>query len=279
MEPYILPIHFENSQGKHEVSADSLFTFIEAYKEIAKIYGFNIDIQISVPREGGWKAYLIFAVTFIGFNPIITLLTGKTSEDWAKIGHVYSIQKINEFINHKAKDIPDEFPKECIKQKNKIYCQFQKDICIDGFEMGDFSAIHKNDFHLYINEITDEEDLYIGETNITVYSPDWKGKRSWRGKIDILEDKDTAFDFDKNLTGKFWEKVRSDTLLLHTADVMKVQLVKRPANKVKYLVIRVLTYNTEPVDNVLANIEIQKFAILENSEDPKPLLKQLDLFK
>ena len=55
-------------------------------------------------------------------------------------------------------------------------------------------------------------------------------------KIEIIDDKESAFDFDKDLTGKFWERVKLDTLPLHTTDVMRVQLLKRPSNKVKYLI-------------------------------------------
>ena len=45
-EPYVLPIHFDNFQGKHEINADTLIIFVEAYIEIAEIYGISLDIQI-----------------------------------------------------------------------------------------------------------------------------------------------------------------------------------------------------------------------------------------
>jgi len=194
-KPYLLPIHFDNFQGKHEINSDSLVIFIEAYKEIAEIFGLSAEIQIGVPEEGGWKAKLLFTISFIGLSPIVTLLTGETADDWGKKGHVYVIKKINDFITEKAEDVPDELPKECIKQKNKMYQQFQKDSCIDTFHLGDYPPIPKANFHLYIKKIPDDEHLYLGETDITVHSPDWKGKRSWRGKIQIIEEKESAFDF------------------------------------------------------------------------------------
>lgn len=263
MEPYVLPIHFGNFQGKHEINADSLITFVEAYKEVAECFGLSAEVQISVPEEGGWKAILLFYVSLIGLNPFIALLTGETADDWGKKGHAYVIQKINEYITQEAKDTPDDFPKECTKQKNKIYQQFQKDDCIDTFRLGDYPLIPRNNFHLYIKELPDEEYLYLGETGITVHSPDWKGKRSWRGKIEIIEDKESAFDFDKDMTGKFWEKVKLDTLPLHTTDVMRVQLIKRPTNKVKYLVIRVLSYNSEEIDSPINEENIRKFTTID----------------
>ncbi len=261
MEPYVLPIHFGNFQGKHEINSASLITFVEAYKEIAEHFGLSVEIQIGVPEEGGWKTNLLFAITFIGFSPIVALLTGETADDWGKKGHVYFVQKINEFITREAKYIPDDFPRECIKQKNKIYHQFQKDDCIDTFRLGDSTPIPRNNFHLYIKDVPDEELLYLGETEITVHSPDWKGRRSWRGKIEIIEDKESAFDFDKDLTGKFWEKVKLDKLPLHTTDVMRVQIVKRPNNKVKYLIIRVLNYNDVEIDAPLSSSELSRFTV------------------
>ena len=266
-EPYTLPIHFDNFQGKHEISSDTLLVFVEAYKEIAEIYGISLDVQISVPHEGGWKTNLIFGITFIGFSPFVALLTGETADDWAKKGHVYAVQKINEFIIEQAKNLPDEFPKECIKQKNKMYEQFQKDSCVDTFHLGNFPPIPRGDFYLYIRELPEDEYVYLGEAYITVHSPAWKGRRSWNGKIDIIDDSASSFAFDKDLTGKFWEMVKLDSLPLHTTDVMKVQLVKRPTNKVKYLVIRVLSYNEQEVDALLNEADIHKITTLEQKHE------------
>lgn len=281
MEPYILPIHFGNLQGKHEINSNSLLTFVEAYKEIGEIFGLNTDIQIGIPEEGGWKsrltigAIVVATLNFIGIDNLSILFTGKESKEWFYSAH-NRLKLINEFIITEATNLSDEFPKECIKQKNRIYQQFQKDNCIDSFRMGGFPAIPKNNFHLYIKEVPDEEYMYLGETNITVHSPDWKGKRSWRGNIEILEDKESAFDFDKDLTGKFWEKVKLDFLPLHTTDVMRVQLIKRPTHKVKYLVARVLTYNNETIDLPISEKDINKFATLRTST--KSIKKGLDLF-
>lgn len=281
MEPYVLPIHFGNLQGKHEINSNSLLTFVEAYKEIGEVFGLNTDIQIGVPEEGGWKskltisAVVIGALNFVGIDNLSILFTGKESKEWFYSAH-NRIQLIGKFITTEAANLSDEFPKECIKQKNKIYQQFQKDNCIDSFRMGDFPLIPKNNFELYIKEVPDEEYEYLGETNITVSSPDWKGKRSWRGNIELLEDKDCTFDFDKDLTGKFWEKVKLDLLLLHTTDNMRVQLIKRPTHKVKYLVARVLTYNDETIDLPIKEEDISKFATLRTSS--KSIKKGLDLF-
>ena len=248
MEPVNLPVHFGNLQGKHEINSDSLLVLIESYKEISELFGLNVEIQIGILEEGGWKATLAVigaVISFIGINPISILLTGETSEEWAKKGREFIIQRVNEFVTTKADELPDEIPRDGIKSKNKIYHQFQRDECIDSFRIGDLPSIPRNDFHLYIRELPDEEHIYLGETDITVSSPDWKGKRSWRGNIEIVEDKESSFAFDKDLTGKFWEKVKIDALPLHTTDVMRVQLVQRPTSKVRYLVIRVLSITTK----------------------------------
>lgn len=278
-EPYALPIHFDNFQGKHEINSDTLIVFVEAYKDIAEIYGLNLDIQISVLQEGGWKTNLIFLVTFVGFNPFVALLTGETADDWAKKSHVYVVKKINEFLTLQASNLPEEFPKECVKQKNKIYEQFQKDSCVDTFHLADFPPIPRSDFYLYIKDLQEEEYVYLGEAEITVHSPDWKGKRSWKGKIGIVDEYASSFAFDKDLTGKFWEMVKLDVLPLHTTDVMRVQLVKRPTNKVKYLVIRVLSYNEQKVDAAISDEDIRKFTIFANTDSSKPMLRQGLLFE
>ena len=230
-EPYVLPIHFDNFQGKHEIDVDSLLIFIDAYKEIAEIYELSLEIKIGIPAEGGWQskltigAVVLGALNFIGIDNLSILLTGQESKTWFLDAHKRLV-KINEFITEEANKIPNDFPKECIKQKNKMYEQFQKDNCIDTFHLGDFPPIPRFNFHLYIKNLPDEENIYLGETDITVSSPDWKGKRSWRGKIEILNESQSSFSFDKDLTGKFWEKIKLDSLPLHTTDVMRVQLIK-----------------------------------------------------
>lgn len=279
MTPEVLPIHFGNLQGKHEINTDSLLVFIESYKEIADFFGFAVDIQIGLPEEGGWKTNLFLGISFIGASPFITLLTGETADDWAKKGNTEIVKIVNEFITKKAANIPEEFPKECIKQKNKIYHQFQRDVCIDSFRLGDTPPIPSGNFNLYIKEIEEEEALYLGETEITVHSPDWKGKRSWRGKIKVLGDTESAFTFDKELTGTFWEKAKLDRLPLHTTDIMRVQLIKRPSSKVKYSVIRVLSYNGEVIDEPISDEDIRRFAIFSIQTAAINLPPQLDLFE
>lgn len=279
MTPEVLPIHFGNLQGKHEINTDSFLVFIESYKEIADFFGFAVDIQIGLPEEGGWKTNLFLGISFIGASPLITLLTGETADDWAKKGNAEIVRIVNEFITKEAANIPEEFPKECVKQKNKIYQQFQRDDCIDSFRLGDSLPIPSSNFHLYIKEIADDESLYLGKTDITVHSPDWKGKRSWRGRIKILDDTESAFAFDKDLTGKFWEKIKLDLLPLHTTDIMRVQLIKRPTNKVKYMVIRVLSYNGEEIDEPISDEDIHRFAIFSIQTSAINLPPQLDLFE
>lgn len=270
MSSVILPVHFGNSRGKHEISADTLYVFIESYKEICEFLGVRANIRIGIPEEGGWKTNLFIAVSILGANPFSALLTGNTIDEWAKISHEKIVEKINGFITAEADEFPDAIPRECVKNKNKIYRQIQADDCIDSFRLGDAPPIPRRHFHLYIKEIKDENHVYLGVTNITVHSPDWKGKRSWRGKIEIVEDNESAFAFDKDWTGKFWEKVRLDILPLHTTDFMKVQLVQRPTNRVTYLVIRVLSYNDKMIDSPITCADIEKMYEGRRDTDEKP---------
>lgn len=274
----MVPIHFGNFQGKHEIDSNSLLVFIEAYKEISDFFGVEVEVQIGVPTEGGWKskltigAIVVGTLNFIGIDNLSILFTGKESKEWFYSAH-NRIKLISEFITTEANDLSDGIPKECTKQKNKIYQQFQKDDCIDSFKIDTFTAIPKINFQNYIKEIPEEEVIYLGETDITVHSPAWKGRRSWKGKIEILYDKENSFDFDKDLTGKFWEKVKLDLLPLHTTDVMRVQLIKRPTHKVKYLAIRVLKYNEDEIDTPISDNDISKFALMGSSGE-----EELNLF-
>jgi hypothetical protein len=278
MKLQILPIHFGNLQGKHEINSASLLVFISSYKEISEAFGLVIDVQIGIPEEGGWKTNLILPIIgLIGINPIVALLTGETADDWGKKGHAEIVKAINNFITSKAADVLEEFPKDCINQKNKIYEQFQKDACIDSFRLGGLPFISRKNFHEYINLVADEPAEYLGETNVTVSSPDWKGKRSWRGKIEILDELQTSFSFDKDLTGKFWEKIKLDSLPLHTTDVMRVQLIKKPLSKVKYQVIRVLSYNGEDIDQPISDDSIRGFAVFSMLSPATAPLAQLPL--
>lgn len=74
--------------------------------------------------------------------------------------------------------------------------------------------------------------------------------------------------------------MKLDTLPLHTTDVMRVQLIKRPTNKVKYLVIRVLSYNDEEIDTLITMNDVQKLASVDakNTNSCNDALRQTDLF-
>ncbi len=277
MESYTLPIHFGNFEGKHEIDSDSFVVFLDAYKELAKQFGLHLEIQVGVPTEGGWKINLLLAaLAFVGPSPITTFFTGHSADDLAKMEREKVLGIVNQYITTPAVSLPETPPKECIRQKNNIYKQFSKDPCIHSFRLGGIDAIPRGNFHLYLQEEPEEVDLYLGETNITVHSPAWKGKRSWKGKIDILDEKERSFDFDQDLTGKFWEQVKLDQLTL--PDIMRVQLVERPAHKVKLQVIRVISYNNRQIDTLLADADIGKFASLNSVKPQLPTSAQANLF-
>ncbi len=277
---YTLPIYFGNESEKHEIHSNSLIVFVEAYSEIAKQFGITTSIKITPPENGGWKTNLFISISFVGVSPIFSLLTGRSTDEWAKITHQKAIETINNFIIKKTEEFPNE-PKDelrrCIKQKNKIYKQFLHDQCIKTFNLDSCSSIPRDNFQFYIKQLKDYENIYLGKANIKVSSPDWKGKRSWQGDIDILNDgKLNSFDFNKNLTGKFWEKIELDALTLHTQDTMSVQLIERPAKQTKYRVIRVLQYNDVDIDSELAKNDIQKITTINNQSKIKNKQNQLE---
>jgi len=113
-----VPIHFGNLQREHKINSSSLSIFIESYKEIADFFGVELEVQIEVPTESGWKSNLIVAIGLIGINPFSALLTGKTADEWAKQAHTEIIKYINEYITTEADSLSDEIPKECTKRKN-----------------------------------------------------------------------------------------------------------------------------------------------------------------
>jgi hypothetical protein len=269
MQSYLLPIHFKILEEKHEVNSFTLNTFVEAYKEIfEELFDVKIEIHIGLPEEGCWKAKLVVIgafASFIGIDNLSIIARGKDSKDFFLAANKH----ITEFLTKKAENTSEEFPRKCLEQKNKIFHQFQKDSCITAFDLDDIPPIPRSEFNLYIKELPMENTLYCGETKITVHSTSWKGrKRSWKGIIDIIDDTERAFDFDKELTGKFWESVALDTLSVTTQDEMIVQLIQRPNNnKPIYRVIRVLSYNGKEIDLALSPENISKITS-GNIEDP-----------
>ena len=269
MNSYLLPIHFEILEEKHEVNSITLNTFIEAYKEIFEgFFETKIEIQIGLPEEGGWRATLgvvTVVASFIGIDNLSILVRGQDSKDLFFAANKY----ITKFLTKKAENTSEDCPRKCLEQKNKIFHQFQKDSCVTAFDLDKYPPIPRSEFNLYIKELPQENTLYCGETKITVHSPAWKGKRSWKGKIDIIDDTERAFDFDKELTGKFWENVALDTLSVTTQDEMIVQLIQRPNNnKPIYRVIRVLSYNGKEIDSALSTENILEEIALHAEAHP-----------
>jgi hypothetical protein len=268
-------IHFDGVDDKHEINSQSLLIFLEAHHKIAKHFGIHTDVKIGAPEQGSWGTKIILTIGLIfGLDSmgITTVVTGKSIKEWITLSPQKKVEKVNEFIITEPKNIPDgemtNELRECIEQKNKIYTQFIKDKCINSFDLDKYPSIPRNNFQLYIKELPDKDCIYLGKTDIVVSSPDWKGNRSWCGNIEILEDtKSSSFNFDKNLTGKFWEKVTLDVLSLHTTtDTMSVQLVEKPMAKVKYQVIRVLSYNDTKIDDELSDSDIEKIALLDSNK-------------
>lgn len=272
-------IHFGNPEGLHEINADTLITFIEAYKDIAKQFGVELKLNLTIPEEGGWKVNLAWIIGFIGPSPLLVLFTGQTAEDLAKVGHEKVISAIDAYITKKTEELEVDPPKECAEQKNRIYRQFERDDCVTNFKLGNSSPIPKRDFHLYVSEIPDEKPTYFGLTSISVFSPDWHGQRSWRGRIEMLSDQERSFDFDRNLTNQFWDHIRRDQLTLHTTDVMQVQLIEFPKRKVRHRVIRVLSHNGIQIDTPLTESVIRSLCRLADFEAHEKTETQIDLFE
>jgi hypothetical protein len=272
-------IHFGNPEGLHEISADTLIIFIEAYKEIAKQFGVKVELHLTIPELGGWKANLAWGVSFIGVSPFLVLFTGENTDEWAKKGHDQIISAIDNYITIKTEELEAHPPKECIEQKNRIYRQLGKDECVTNFRLGNHPAISKRDFHLYLSEIPDVKPTYVGLTNIAVFSPDWHGERSWRGRVEILSGQERSFDFERKLTHRFWDHVHRDKLKLHTTDVMQVQLIEFPIRKVNHRVIRVLSHNGTLIDTPLSENVISSMCRLSDSEVPQNTQPQSDLFE
>lgn len=284
MESYSLPIHFEILDNKHEVSSVTLNTFIEAYKEIfEELFEQKIEIKIGVPEEGCLKVILSvigISLSFVGIDNLSILIRGEPSGDL-----FYEANKhITEFISKKADETSDEYPRKCIEQKNKIYQRFQDDKCITSFDLDKLPPIPRDNFNLYIKDLPEENSLYCGEAKILVTSPNWKisNKRGWQGEIDILDNKKVAFDFDKDLTGKFWERIKLNAIDPTSGfDVMNVQLIKRPNSKPQYRVIRVLNFNEKTIDSPLSDEEISKITngIIEKVDSKELDSGQMSLFE
>lgn len=283
MESYSLPIHFEILDNKHQVSSVTLNTFIESYKEIfEELFEQKIEIKIGLAKEGGWLADLILMV---GIEFVIPLSTGHSIEEIGKKFHQRSVKLVNEFITSKAENTTlEKYSRKCIEQKNKIYQQFQDDKCIISFDLDKLPPIPRDNFSFYIKDLPEENSLYCGEAKISVSSPNWKinNKRAWQGEIDILDNKKVAFDFDKELTGKFWEKIKLNAINTTSGfDVMIVQLIRRLNSKPQYRVIRVLNFNKQTIDSPLSDHDISGITtgiITKNIDSKEEDKRQMELF-
>jgi hypothetical protein len=126
MQSYLLPIHFEILEEKHEVNSFTLNTFVEAYKEIfEELFDVKIEIHIGLPEEGGWKAKLVvfgaFA-SFIGIDNLSIIARGQDSKDFFLAANKH----ITEFLTKKAENTSEECPRKCLEQKNKFFINFRK---------------------------------------------------------------------------------------------------------------------------------------------------------
>ena len=278
MSKYELPIHFENPEGLHEISTKTLFEFLHAYKAIAKEFGLEIDITIGVPSIGGWKAELGLLVLSVLISPTVALLTGYSLDELGKKAHHEIVEMINEYINKESSEINVPLPKECVEAKNRIFEQLQRDQCVVGFRFGDFPAIPRANFHLYIERVVDEKPIYRGQTKIIVSSPDWLKKRSWRGMIEIIDTQERSFDFEMSLTRNFWQGVLNNLFPLHTADVMQVQLIEYPSRKIKYSVARVLSYNNIEIDKPIPEELVNSLFVESGPINPADSRAQKNLF-
>jgi len=262
-----------------------LNTFIEAYKEIfEELFKEKIEIKIGVPEEGGWEVFFTVVgaigtvACFVGIDNLSILFRGKDSKDIFFEANKY----IAEFITKKAEETPDKYPRKCIEQKNKIYQRFEDDKCIISFDLDKCQPIPHINFSQYIKKLPEEKDLYIGEAKISVNSPNWKlaSKRSWQGEVDILNNKEVAFDFDKDFTGRFWEKIKlNDIDPTSGFDTMEAQLVKRPNGNPQHRVIRVLSYNKKEIDSPLSDEVISKITSgIDKIDDKEPNNSQMNFF-
>lgn len=259
-EPVIVPIHFGNDT-KHEISEKSLFVLLSTYKEILRELGVKVEINLSVPSEGGWKTDIIINIfSGVVLDSVLITITGYSFVELLKNGRKKVIDVVTRFLTKPIDELPKHIPPNYLILKNHLYQQFQSDDCIEYIEIDQSKKILKHDFNRYIAEVEDDKEddkfIYIGEKNIIVSSPDWKNKRSWKGSVDNNE---VYFKFDLTLTGKFWEKIKLDKLDIHTGtDNMLVQLAMCEKVRPKYLVIRVIKYNDMDIDNQLMIDDLNK---------------------
>ena len=267
-EPVIVPIHFGNDT-KHEISEKSLFVLLSTYKETLRELGVNVEINLSVPSEGGWKSDLIISI-FGGvvLDSVLITITGYSFVELLKNGRKKVIDVVTRFLTKPIDELPKHIPSNYLILKNRLYQQFQSDDCIEYIEIDQSKKILRHDFNRYIAEVEDDKEddkfIYIGEKNIIVSSPDWRNKRSWKGTVDNDE---VSFKFDLDLTGKFWEKIKLDQLDTHTGtDNMLVQLAMCENVRPKYMVIRVMKYNDMDIDSQLMIEDLNKILLLPDEE-------------
>lgn len=247
-------IHIENVDGNHTVSPATLLVLTDVYEDILEFFDVKASLQIGVPQKGCWEVNIWAIITAIGISPIAAFLTGKSAEEWALLGREALIDLCNQLITKPVALFPADTPQEFYRKRNKLYEQLNSDENISEITIGQTCPVPRQEFPLYIAQLTDEEPVYLGEIELLVSSPDWKGKRSWRGRIVGSDEKMSSFTFNRQSTRNFWRRVEQNDLIISTTeDVMKVQLALHPSDKVKKCIIRVLSYNEEVIDPPLSD--------------------------
>ena len=172
---------------------------------------------------------------------------------------------------------PDKFRKS-FNARNKFYktCMENKEIQGLSFDRSHNFPIKKENFESLIVKIPDSKYFTHSIVDIVVSSPNWKiTGRGWQTSKLI------TFHIDDT---KFWKYVDNKTITPRFQDSMQVQWIYE-YNKIrpqKVRVLRVISYNGDPISKPLSGKEIQKIcddknAFSEDQEHAKSLENKSNL--
>lgn len=235
------------------------------------IYGVATCLAVQIANKAVPAALDAFCKEMLGYSitEIATIMSKSTAQ---KLKHEFLIYfivtSISLYLNRRAKSsLPhlNKYPKEKIKLqkgKNKTYKTLHDNPAINSISYDGHQYIPRNSFNEYINtsieDFVDITHLSLREGLIEVVSPvsfTEKTQRGWAGNFFPKPNKKELLYFSIN-DDNFKKYAATNKLKPAVEDVMKVQMLHLPSEKIKYQVLRVIEFNNVKISHPLTKEEM-----------------------
>ncbi len=304
-------IQFHFNVPNNCISAQTLANVASGLQEVADIIfrdslanGERIEILLGVPKEGSYEAdFLITGVELIiggvvpcFLNAFCKDMLGKSLFELTEIAArgvsqgckkflmlSYVSTAISVYLSKRvdgAEEIFSSFPIEkrgLQNGKNTTYRSVQCDETVKSFSLDGQITIERDSFNQYIDSSIDDNEtsneIEFREGTIQVVSPvSLKGKtnRGWSGNFFEKRRRSVPIIFSM-LDSNFKEYTIFNKIKTAVDDVMKVQMIKLPLEKIKWNVLKVLEFEGQRVSEPLSPEELAEFNVVKDRNHDRRL--------